>query len=254
MVTDEVNMNRIEVTASLVTNNISSVVDIGCGNGVFVNYLKQKLPHVRVVGLDRSKTALSFVKTEKVEGEIANLPFINNSFDCVCCLEVIEHLPVGMYEKGLEELARIADKSIIISVPYNEKLEESYTMCPQCRSVFNWELHLRSFSEENMKNLLTQYGFRCILTQKLNKNYVLRGHHTFKKIFYKKESLKWNSPICPVCGYKEAKNEISLAAISNSREIVRPRRKLISYFTSLPKLFWPKEERYYWILAKYERI
>jgi trans-aconitate methyltransferase len=64
MVTDKVNMNRIEITASLVTNNISSVVDVGCGNGVFVNYLKQQLPHVRVAGIYRNRTALFSVNSK----------------------------------------------------------------------------------------------------------------------------------------------------------------------------------------------
>ena len=39
MIQDEANRVRIERTAAMIPNNVGSLVDVGCGNGAFVNYL-----------------------------------------------------------------------------------------------------------------------------------------------------------------------------------------------------------------------
>lgn len=250
MLTDDANMMRMKVTADMIPSEVRSVADIGCGNGVFVNFLKEYRPGLSIMAADRSHTALQFVKTDKTEADISALPFADDSFDCVCCLEVIEHLPVPVYERSLRELARISKKHIIISVPYAENLEENYNRCPQCKTIFNWDLHLRSFYEEDMQKLMSAYGYRCTETKKLNKSVWLKGHLAFRQRFYKEQFLRWNSPICPVCGYKEEKAPVTSVPVA--ADPIK-KRKLITYFTSLPKLIWPKEERYYWIIAKYEK-
>jgi len=183
--------------------------------------------------------------------EIDNLPFTDRSYDCVSCLEVIEHLPVPIYQQSLSELARIAKDYIIVSVPYNEKLEESHNQCPSCKSIFNFELHLRTFSDQAMINLFDDLGFKCISIEKLNKKSAFKGHFEFRKIFYPKQFFSWKSPICPICGYRDQINK----NIYNQKILkTKPRVSIISYFTAIPKLFWPKEDRYYWILALYKRI
>ncbi len=112
---DEGNIKRIKETASLIPPDTTSLVDIGCGNGVFVNYLQKEIPNLNLFAIDRSKSALKYVKTENKEGDIADIPLPDNSFDCVTCLEVIEHLPVGVFQKALSELVRISNKYVIIS-------------------------------------------------------------------------------------------------------------------------------------------
>ncbi len=161
-VQDENNIRRIKETESMIPPDTASLADIGCGNGVFVNYLKEKLPNLNLLAIDRSKTALKFVKTESKEGDIADIPLPDKSYDCVSCLEVIEHLPVGVYKKALSELARISKKYVIISVPYDENLEKNHTQCPQCKSLFNADLHLRNYSDKKMEHLLEELNFECI--------------------------------------------------------------------------------------------
>jgi len=39
MVQDDANRRRIELTAAMVPGEAGSLLDAGCGNGVFVNYL-----------------------------------------------------------------------------------------------------------------------------------------------------------------------------------------------------------------------
>ncbi|MGI8584351.1 MAG: class I SAM-dependent methyltransferase [Chitinophagaceae bacterium] len=252
MLQDPANRDRILNTAALIPLDTKTLADIGCGNGIFVNYLLDNNKALQITGVDRSKTALKYVRSNKIAADIASLPFANNYFDCVTCLEVIEHLPNPVYKKSLKELARIASKHIIISVPYDEKLEHSYTQCPACKTIFNKEIHLRSFKEDDILNLFHDYGFKCVTTQKLNPSSTFKGHGLYRKIFFPEQFITWSSPICPICGYEEKTNGLINTSVEKPKKVPL-RKKWISYFTGLPKLIWPKETHYYWILAKYER-
>jgi|SRR5450432_946287 len=251
---DENNNIRIRETASIIPTDAISVVDIGCGNGVFVNYLQKEYPKLSLLAIDRSKTALKYVKTEKKEGDIADIPLPDLSMDCVTCLEVIEHLPVDVFQKALSELTRISKQYVIISVPYAENLEKNHTQCPQCKTSFNADLHLRNFSDDTIRHLLEKFGFECVSTKKTGEQFFYKGHYEFTRFFYPEHFRGWRSPICPVCGFKSEENHIpenvkGQATIHEQKQ----RRSLISYFSVVPKLFWPKEKKYYWIIGLYKR-
>jgi ubiquinone/menaquinone biosynthesis C-methylase UbiE len=246
---DPANVERFRITEALIPADTKSLLDAGCGNGVFINNLQKHKPNLRICGLDRSNKALEFVLTDKAVGEITNLPFPNASFDCVTCLEVLEHLSVDDYEKALQEISRVAGKYIIVSVPFNERIEESYTKCPRCSTIFNYELHLQSFTEEKFVSMFDNYGFKNISSRKLNPQVRYKWHYEYRKLFYPEQLLAWHSPICPICGYAE----IQTGSTSDKSQHTRKPRKLISYLSQLPKVFWPKEERFYWILGLFQK-
>jgi ubiquinone/menaquinone biosynthesis C-methylase UbiE len=167
MLQDDNNKLRIKLTADLIPKGVKSLVDVGCGNGMFLNYLQKIRADLELLVIDRSETALSFVNTQKKVGDIISLPFEDNSFDCVTCLEVIEHLPHNIYEIALKELTRISKKYVIISVPFNEKIEDSYNKCPKCLSIFNYELHLRKYVKNDMAFLLNKLNPKKFLPKPL---------------------------------------------------------------------------------------
>jgi ubiquinone/menaquinone biosynthesis C-methylase UbiE len=244
---DHANQMRISETAKLVPTDIKTLADIGCGNGVFLHYLQNFRKDLKLVGVDRSEAALTFVNVEKFHSDITNLPFEDNSFDCVSCLEVIEHLPVPLYNMALKELTRISKKYLVISVPYNESLERGYSKCPQCTSLFNRDLHLRRFDKYSMKVLLENYGYTSqdILTLGEIEEYWL--HETYTSIFYRKNKNVWSSPICPICGYSEEK-----LFSPYTQKISKPTwRNWLPYITRIPKSIWPTKKRDYWIMALY---
>lgn len=250
---DSGNVERIKTTIDIIPSDVKTLVDGGCGNGLFLNALSEKKPWIQCSGFDRSEIALTYVKCEKTIGDVANIHFGDNSFDCVTCLEVIEHLPVDVFDTALKELARVADKYLVISVPYKEILEENYTKCPQCKSVFNADLHLRSFDEEKMNSLLIPYGFKCVKHLLLGRSVRFKGHYSFRKLIYPEQFKQWKSPLYPICGF-----EGTTAPLVQSQNVIetsnrQPSKSSISFLTWLPKLFWPKEEKYYWILALYQK-
>jgi ubiquinone/menaquinone biosynthesis C-methylase UbiE len=246
---DERNFKRIKSTADLIPACVNSLLDVGCGNGVFLNWLLNQNINIELTGTDRSATALKYVKTKKVESDIIQLPFDDSSFDCVTCLEVIEHLPVTVYKKALAELVRVSRKFIIISVPFEEILEHAHTQCPNCKTIFNSDLHFRSFSETVFKNLLNDYGCKNVSLVKLGEYSKFKGHRLYQKLFFPEQLLVWNSPICPLCGYAETDskpraNNFGVHKISNG---------LLSAIKSIPKTIWPKEKKNYWILGLFEK-
>lgn len=251
---DENNIKRFRLTESMVPATAKSLADIGCGNGIFLSLMQERRPSVELLGVDRSEKALSFVKCNKVIGDVSSIPVPDKSYDCITCLEVIEHLPVTVFENALQELTRVSKEYVLISVPFSEILEENYTKCPRCKTSFNADLHLRSFSKEDMTGLLTKYGFKAERIEMAGERINFKGHYKFRKMFYPEQFQQWRSPICPICGYKETMS--TPGDHSGGGETVtnnKPSRSILSYFTSLPKQLWPKEKKYFWILGLYKR-
>ena len=250
MLEDPVNNERFEFTSSLIPLIVKNLADIGCGNGVFVNRLRSIRPDLKICAVDRSLKALEFVVTNKIQAEIVSLPFKDNEFDCITCLEVLEHLNIDEFNIALSEISRVAKQFIIVSVPFAEKLDESPTQCPKCKTIFNYEFHLQSFGEDRFMKLLDDYGFKNIKAQKLNSIISYKWYFKYRKLFYPEQLMMWRSPICPFCGFKAEQNKTeSIQTIGEQKK----NRKFISYLSFLPKLFWPKEQKHYWIIGLFEK-
>lgn len=253
MVEDSDNLLRIKETIDIIPSNIKSLVDIGCGNGVFAKMLRELRPEIKSLSIDRSESALRFVETPKMVGDIKDLPLENKSFDCVTCLQVLEHIPFPVYEKVLFQLSRIAKKNIIVSVPYNEKIDKNVTSCPKCFSIFNVDLHLRKYTDKDISELFNNFGFKSIFVKNIIKKETFVGiekYASFRSLFKVKEK-KFNSPICPVCGYVNSNFKTIDASINNI--INEPKDN--SVIKSAIKKFWPKKILDgYWIISVYEKI
>jgi len=74
------------------------ILDIGCGTGAMLDEL---VPYGRVVGADYSPDALAFCRKrgertgiayELVRADVRLLPFVDNSFDVVTAMDIIEHI------------------------------------------------------------------------------------------------------------------------------------------------------------------
>lgn len=100
----------------------SKILDIGCGEGVITS----KLQGNKVIGVDISKSAIKYAKTNyenvKISFFIAsatNLPFKDDYFDCVSAFMVIEHLTQEGMHRCLEEIKRVCKPhgKVVISTP-----------------------------------------------------------------------------------------------------------------------------------------
>jgi ubiquinone/menaquinone biosynthesis C-methylase UbiE len=98
----------------------SSLLDAGCGEGETLARLDGSLPE-RTVAVDLSPEAVEFTAkrlptVETACQSVEELPFEDDSFDLVLCLEVLEHIPEP--DAAVGELARIARRRVVISVPH----------------------------------------------------------------------------------------------------------------------------------------
>jgi SAM-dependent methyltransferase len=244
------NIEKIEISFSYIREDVKTVLDAGCGNGIFTNMLVEKFPHLKVVAFDRSETALTFVRTEKYIAEIDAIPFKDSQFDLVVAHDVIEHLPSGTYEKALSELTRVSRKYVIIAVPHNEKLLERSTQCPACSAIFNYDLHMRSFTQQRLRDLLTGMNFSCKAIKTCDKNTFYWGQKWYGKVFYPEINKRFKSPICPICGYSEVLQE---GKLKDSKLTIRADNPVKKFLKNLPKIVWPKYSFDYEMVALFEK-
>ncbi len=97
----------------------SSVLDVGCGDGVLLGSLAGEVE--RRVGVDLSARAIGFARAfyPEVEYLVADAAVLTESFDLVSAIEVLEHIPddkVGNFFRTLARRAR-AGGAVLISVP-----------------------------------------------------------------------------------------------------------------------------------------
>lgn len=255
MVADIANTNRLNTSIALVPAGTQTLADIGCGNGIFALMLKEQKPEIDSTSVDRSETALKYVKTKSAVGDIVALPFEDKSFDCVTCFQVLEHIPYPVYETVLNELSRIAKKNVIISVPYRENTENDITKCPACHATFNIELHLRRYIDTDIQQLFSRYGFRCIkqqLIEKRNKTYFGVDWYIHFRNGHLRNKGKFQSPLCPVCGYENPSFKLTENDTPTQSQAEASKAGGLKGFL---KKIWPsKYTTVHWVIAVYERI
>jgi SAM-dependent methyltransferase len=98
------------------------LLDAGCGEGFGLKHLLANGLSLDYVGCDFSWEALHWGRANLLPdfpasvADVHHLPFPNDSFPLVICLEVLEHLPDS--QAGLRELARVSSDYLILSVPH----------------------------------------------------------------------------------------------------------------------------------------
>jgi 2-polyprenyl-3-methyl-5-hydroxy-6-metoxy-1,4-benzoquinol methylase len=142
----------------------SSVLDVGCGEGVLVHQWAQRLGDRRVVGIDLQEKSIQAGWAERqapnLEYQVMhaeNLPFAESEFDLASAIEVLEHVPDP--EHTLAEMARCAERHLLVSVPR----EPLWRMLNMARGAYwpalgNTPGHLNHWSRRSFVRLLSSYG------------------------------------------------------------------------------------------------
>jgi 2-polyprenyl-3-methyl-5-hydroxy-6-metoxy-1,4-benzoquinol methylase len=124
------------------------VVEIGFGSGDFLRLLTLNSPerHFEIYGLDYSKMAVKRATGILPEGNFStgnvyNLPYANDFFDQVFCIQTLEHLRNP--EQVLKEMDRVCSPNgmILISVPNGE--------------LDSYEGHVNFWSESEFRKFLS---------------------------------------------------------------------------------------------------
>lgn len=108
------------ITETYKNENID-VLDIGCGEGLISNLLYDNFQNIKITAVDYFAEAIERAKQNNNRqilfetGDITNLKYADKNFDIVLATEVLEHLSAP--QKAVQELLRVANKAIILSVP-----------------------------------------------------------------------------------------------------------------------------------------
>lgn len=140
----------------IVPRGRASVLDAGARDGFFSRMLSDVFPSV--TALDLELPGFDHPDVVRVAGDITNLEFADESFDCVFCAEVLEHVPD--LERACRELQRVARHELVIGVPFEQDIRVGRTLCRTCgRNNPPWG-HVNSFSERRLLELFS--GLRVV--------------------------------------------------------------------------------------------
>lgn len=193
-------VERFTATAAMLDPAVVTVLDVGCGLGVLTDALAEV--GYEALGVDIDRTLLVHVQAPTAEASIADLPFSDGAFDAVIANEVLEHLPADSYELARTELARVAAKQVIITVPNCESLQSATTKCPQCWCVYSVHGHVRRFDDRLIERILPGWELRRLGRCGPYK----RRHASVEWVVRRRLFGRWPTmpeAQCPQCGYTQ---------------------------------------------------
>ena len=166
-----------EAVINAVPQDARLILDAGCGKGWLANYFLKK--NRQVISMDISIVNPLRVLKENPHpnhagliADVFSIPVKNNSIDCIVASEIIEHLfePGLFIDKILEKLK--AGGKLVITAPYNEKIE--YYLCVHCNLPTPKNAHLHTFNKENIKAIMSDkpvdWRMKCFANKYLIKS------------------------------------------------------------------------------------
>lgn len=191
---------RFRSAARLLPPAPATVLDVGCGVGVLSDWLAGQ--GYAVTGVDTDEALMERMKAPHRVASIDALPFEDGSFDALVVSEVLEHLPVEVFERSRGEMARVARTAIVVTVPNAESLESASTRCPACGCTYSIHGHVRRFDVALLRDLLP--GWRLA---ELDQVGPWKARHRSVEWVVRRRLLgRWPAQAgatCPQCQYRQ---------------------------------------------------
>ena len=181
----EINLPRYSLVVEHIPDG-SSVLDIGCGDGAFLSYLKKQRPSTNVLGVDISSQAISILHKRGLEGLVLDpdLPLrnqIEGSFDYVVLMEVLEHI------QNAESLCRqtldFNPKHVFVTIPNMGFIINRLRLffggrMPVTMIVFHMREHIRFWTMKDFIQWATSLGFQV---ESISSRYARKSAFIFNK-------------------------------------------------------------------------
>lgn len=138
----------------ILEKNPKKILEIGCGTGETLSFLKQLCPKAQLNGIDISPLAVEYTKIRNhfnaYQANAVKLPFKENSFDLVLFLDVLEHIKND--QKAVNEAIRVLkNKGWVILT------------CPSLKFIWSHHdkilNHERRYNIKEVKDLAKKAGF-----------------------------------------------------------------------------------------------
>ena len=140
----------------------TSILDVGCGPGVYIRALREQGYYVDGVegnvtmAKEAQKTGAQIYQNDLDVDALSFLP--DNSYDTTICLDVLEHLqhPLNL----LGDLVRVAKKNVIVSVP--AKTPDDLSQAGLVYAAYIDPTHLRYYSPQELRSAMQDVGLQNI--------------------------------------------------------------------------------------------
>ncbi|HYG01705.1 MAG TPA: class I SAM-dependent methyltransferase [Chryseosolibacter sp.] len=147
-----------------------NILDIGCGTGSFLAYMKQK--GYVVEGVEPSDEARQHAESKLDQSIYHTISDVKGTYACITLWHVLEHLPT--LNESLSQIKSLLNNNgmILIAVPNFESFDarkyEGHW------AAYDVPRHLWHFSQSSMNKLATKHGLKIIQTipMKLDSFYV----------------------------------------------------------------------------------
>lgn len=163
MLIDNFYKNMMQILRPL---KLESILDVGCGEGFTLNKFEKNGIGKRLVGIDYLDEALKigsriYPDLNLKKGDIYKIQEKDNSYDLVMATEVFEHLEDP--EKALEEILRVTNKYIFLSVP-NEPffIMANFLRGKYLKTFGNHPEHINHWSYLGFEKFLKKGGLKII--------------------------------------------------------------------------------------------
>lgn len=147
------------------------VLDVGCGDGWYSSKMADKGAIVH--GIDFSERAVAFARLIDIRnvydiGSSTNLPYPNDFFDVVTCIQVLEHIEQEDAEASLKEFKRVLKPNgkLIISVPS--------ILRPMSKA------HLRHYTLKSLNDLVHDFSDHTFLGHESGNRLILNIRKLFE--------------------------------------------------------------------------
>jgi len=135
----------------------SSVLDVGSGKGFMIYDIAKLIPGITVKGVDISEYAIQNtieeMKKHVIVANAKDLPFENNSFDCVIAINTVHNLEKEECGIALQEIERVSKgKSFVLLDAYRTDKEKEL--------MFAWNLTGRTILHvDEWKRFFKEVGY-----------------------------------------------------------------------------------------------
>jgi 2-polyprenyl-3-methyl-5-hydroxy-6-metoxy-1,4-benzoquinol methylase len=141
----------------------NAVLDVGCGNGAFLNYLANVSDGLNLQGIDLSNEAVSITGIEFLQDDFLTYGF-QKKFDAIVSLAVIEHLSdVTSFPRRIHDLLNKDGIACVMTLNESGLLYRFANLLRKIgvSSVFIRLYdphHINHFSKDSLERLLTKDG------------------------------------------------------------------------------------------------
>lgn len=154
---DESHLRIMETAKDLLSGcDRAILLDLGGGTNSYLTYLEGN--YTKIISDWVARSLLMMRGVEKVVAALPDIPFSDGTVEWASACAVIEHLPPEIYEKSLQEIARVSKRFVALTGPFFQHLESAYLQCDHCRAIYQCEGHFRRYELADLYALQQYFG------------------------------------------------------------------------------------------------